>query len=469
MKKIYIISTVFLLVMGLAAAGYAADSSVLKFEFTGTVKSSTLTGTGVGLDSLDVEVGDPVSGSFSYDKTSPDSDPDTNRGEYDQSLTDGVTIFVGGSTIEISSYDLIVHNDYGPFDIFEIQPLGDATLDGSPIELSGDIDFTNAPGDTFSDDSLPDPLLVTSYPGDITCSLFGYPANIVQLSFDLDTITISPVPEPPPALVGYWKFDEANGSEVLDSSGFGDYVKVPYDPSINTSEFTVSSWVSLADVTRNNVILDKRNGHWDRNFGLYYFVNESPPSEPSGNYLAILIGNGESVDWYEYAAYSLHTPNQDQFFHIAATHHHADGHSYLKLYLDGEMVVERELKEITGNVGNGDLYIGTHGYPQLDSSPTKGIIDEVRIYNYALNQEQIQADMQACVPETYTVPFDIKPESCPNPLNTKSQGVLPVAILGTADFDVNTIDAASIRLAGVAPVRSTVEDVATPVADPQSD
>jgi hypothetical protein len=65
--------------------------------------------------------------------------------------------------------------------------------------------------------------------------------------------------------------------------------------------------------------------------------------------------------------------------------------------------------------------------------------------------------------------MDIKPESCPNPLNTKSQGVLPVAILGTAEFDVNTIDAASIRLAGVAPFRSTFEDVATPVTDPQND
>lgn len=59
-------------------------------------------------------------------------------------------------------------------------------------------------------------------------------------------------------------------------------------------------------------------------------------------------------------------------------------------------------------------------------------------------------------------PVDIKPQSCPNPLNVKSRGVLPVAILGTADFDVTTIDPASIRLEGVAPIRSAFEDVATP-------
>jgi len=60
------------------------------------------------------------------------------------------------------------------------------------------------------------------------------------------------------------------------------------------------------------------------------------------------------------------------------------------------------------------------------------------------------------------VDIDIKPGSCPNPLNTKSHGVLPVAILGTADFDVTQIDVATIQLEGVSPLRSNLEDVATP-------
>lgn len=60
------------------------------------------------------------------------------------------------------------------------------------------------------------------------------------------------------------------------------------------------------------------------------------------------------------------------------------------------------------------------------------------------------------------VPVDIKPTSCPNPLNVKSRGVLPVAILGTDDVDVMEIDPATVMLAGVAPVRWSYEDVATP-------
>jgi len=63
------------------------------------------------------------------------------------------------------------------------------------------------------------------------------------------------------------------------------------------------------------------------------------------------------------------------------------------------------------------------------------------------------------------VEVDIKPGSCPNPLNLKSRGILSAAVLGGGDFDVNDIDTASIRLAGVAPVRSSMEDVAAPVID----
>ena len=64
---------------------------------------------------------------------------------------------------------------------------------------------------------------------------------------------------------------------------------------------------------------------------------------------------------------------------------------------------------------------------------------------------------------TVTVNLDIKPTSCPNPFNMGSKGVLPVAILGTEDFDVMTVDPSTILLEGVSPIRWAYEDVATPV------
>ena len=61
--------------------------------------------------------------------------------------------------------------------------------------------------------------------------------------------------------------------------------------------------------------------------------------------------------------------------------------------------------------------------------------------------------------EGLIVSVDIKPNSCPNVINAHSNGVLPIAILGTEDFDVNEIDLASLNIPFV---KANIEDVATP-------
>jgi hypothetical protein len=67
------------------------------------------------------------------------------------------------------------------------------------------------------------------------------------------------------------------------------------------------------------------------------------------------------------------------------------------------------------------------------------------------------------------VPFDIKPKSCPNPLELNKREELPAGILGTSAFDATEIDPETVRLRlkghggdGVPPLLSTIEDVATP-------
>ncbi|MEE9270944.1 MAG: T9SS type A sorting domain-containing protein [Candidatus Krumholzibacteria bacterium] len=75
--------------------------------------------------------------------------------------------------------------------------------------------------------------------------------------------------------------------------------------------------------------------------------------------------------------------------------------------------------------------------------------------------------------------LDVRPASCPNPFNaqlfnipdgsmTRKGGILPVAVLGFASFDVADIDMGSMRLEGVAPLadKTIFEDVATSV-DPE--
>ena len=91
------------------------------------------------------------------------------------------------------------------------------------------------------------------------------------------------------------------------------------------------------------------------------------------------------------------------------------------------------------------------------------VVEECNETNNCLSNE-----LECPVP-VISVDIDVKPGSCPNPLNLKSKGVLPVAVLGTAEFDVTTIDPGTIQLnrscegcVGVAPIRWSYEDVATP-------
>ncbi len=70
--------------------------------------------------------------------------------------------------------------------------------------------------------------------------------------------------------------------------------------------------------------------------------------------------------------------------------------------------------------------------------------------------------VEAPPPPPLPVAVDVKPGSCVNPVNTRSRGVLPVAILGSAELDVATIQVESLRLSGVAPLRASFEDVGGP-------
>ncbi|MDY7029893.1 MAG: hypothetical protein SVR04_16500 [Spirochaetota bacterium] len=64
--------------------------------------------------------------------------------------------------------------------------------------------------------------------------------------------------------------------------------------------------------------------------------------------------------------------------------------------------------------------------------------------------------------EKIDVSLDVKPGSCPNPVNVNTKGILPAAIVGTKLFDISQIDPAAIRLNGAAPLRWDHEDVTSP-------
>jgi hypothetical protein len=125
-------------------------------------------------------------------------------------------------------------------------------------------------------------------------------------------------------------------------------------------------------------------------------------------------------------------------------------------------------------------------YPEFSSAQYSAIAtsDDNRATTQALNcgngtiepedRSVCDRSQQVFIFQVIPVFVDIKPQSCPNPLNLKSKGVLPVAVLGTEDFDVTQIDPATVGLSRegvedgdgnpiiVSPLRWAYEDVATP-------
>jgi len=142
-------------------------------------------------------------------------------------------------------------------------------------------------------------------------------------------------------------------------------------------------------------------------------------------------------------------------------------------------VVGRELSWTFANINLPDSIVnepGSHGFVTFKALPMPGVPIGTELENRAL----IYFDFNPPVftntvrnrivelPPILAIELDIKPQSCPNPFNTKAKGVLPAAILGTEDFDVSTVDPATVLLEGVAPLRDSLEDVSRPV-DPRED
>ena len=145
---------------------------------------------------------------------------------------------------------------------------------------------------------------------------------------------------------------------------------------------------------------------------------------------------------------------------------------------DAAMVLRaEELRDWFGNVRLSTTHYTTRGLvvDQVDVSEPAGHKQWAFSMGRQLNVEPNAVDFRISgwgpiysdestylVRETTIIAFDIKPGSCPNPINPKSRGRLPVAILGTPNFDVLDIDVTSLLLEGVSPLKSSVKDVTAP-------
>jgi hypothetical protein len=226
-------------------------------------------------------------------------------------------------------------------------------------------------------------------------------------------------------LVGYWSFDENTGGKAYDTSGYGndgditeanwvmgkcgsalrfdggsdgniDFVSIPDSVSLDTCSFTISFWLKLSNAGKHDVFLDKRHGYHHHNYWFSYYINDTPPGEPTGNYLMAGVDDKSSLpSTYDRGPHAQVSLMQDVFYYVAATY---ECNGDFKLYLDGTLIDTRtRILSGTGDItGDGVLNIGAS--TAEPTYATDGVIDEVRIYNHVLTQEEIISDMEACPP-----------------------------------------------------------------------
>ncbi len=254
------------------------------------------------------------------------------------------------------------------------------------------------------------------------------------------TATVSSLPPPPSGLVAAYGFDEGTGTSVTDASGAGnngvisgaaftpagkyggaldfdgvdDWVTIADSNSLDlTTGVTMSAWVRpdvLAGRYRQ-VILKEQPGGLE--YSLYAHTNRGFPST------SIYIDNRlRSYD-------ALSTIPLGAWSHLAMTYDGVTGN--VRLYANGTVIGSAARRGTLG-VSTSPLRIGGNSvHPEWFD----GMIDNVRVYNRALDLTEIQADM--ATPITPPTPPDTEPPTVPTHL-AATGGISSVSL----DWDAST-------------------------------
>jgi len=174
------------------------------------------------------------------------------------------------------------------------------------------------------------------------------------------------------------RFGNPNSAYFFDGSTLTDYILVKDSPSLHLTNASFSVWIRPQTPPPDGYIFSKDFGNGGTCFHLVIEQNGLVP-----DFWVNQWGNqGEHVRWPDGLANNL-------WYNIAGTY---DGQD-IRLYVDG---VLRNTTHYTGglNTDNGKpLVIGQKNYlskpPSQPDYPFTGEIDELRVYNRALNQAEI--------------------------------------------------------------------------------
>jgi len=170
---------------------------------------------------------------------------------------------------------------------------------------------------------------------------------------------------------------------------------------------------------------------------------------------AVPHDNGDGTTTYTTDYYNTGDPGMSYLMLAAAPTLWGDAVTFTNLAITVQALVENS----TGQYLGGTFVGGAETASGLVISMS-GTLSETAT-NPPIGHEGTVDYMQVTITPA-SLPLDIKPGSCPNAFNTKSRGKLPVALLGTADFDVATVDVTTLLLARVDGVGGTVAPLCGP-------
>ena len=198
-------------------------------------------------------------------------------------------------------------------------------------------------------------------------------------------------------LVGWWTFDETEGTIAADSSGQGNngtvvgaalWVPGKIEGAL---EFNGSTYVNCGNSTSLNIRDQVTIAFW---FKVQAFVNEWEAflSKGDGSYRASRSGGtGNATHMGITGSNYFDAPTtitDNQWHHYSATY---DGATAI-IYIDGK---EDARQSYTGQIGDSsayNLYLGNNS--QNTTRLLHGLLDDVQIYNNALTPDEIQKIME---------------------------------------------------------------------------
>ena len=182
---------------------------------------------------------------------------------------------------------------------------------------------------------------------------------------------------------------KAEGTKSLNLNGTSQFVQLPYEIA-SSEEMTFAAWVNWrSTTTANQRLFDFGNGPEQ-----YAYLT---PSNGKGVAFVINDGTGEQV------VESTTKLPSTRWKHVAIT----ISKGSTTIYVDGEPVASStSLTVLPGDLHTTINYIGRT--QQGSVSMLKAYVDDVRIYNYALDETEVKEAMNAATdikaPETATTP-----------------------------------------------------------------